>query len=154
MQGITEKIKELAKAQRLSIRQIEIAAGLSNGAIARWSEKSPSIDKVYRVANVLGCTVDDLIRDDPDEQEGAKFRVSVEEVAKAMNKTPEQLLYEIDHAFDLFKEKQNGAMVKIGDIEITYQKDAQTGEEVGRQIAEEVNKTPKPAESYFRSVAQ
>ena len=70
MQGITEKIKELAKAQRLSIRQIEIAAGLSNGAIARWSEKSPSIDKVYRVANVLGCTVDDLIRDDPAEATG------------------------------------------------------------------------------------
>lgn len=69
MQGITEKIKELAKAQRLSIRQIEIAAGLSNGAIARWSEKSPSIDKVYRVANVLGCTVDDLIREEPDADE-------------------------------------------------------------------------------------
>lgn len=69
MQGITEKIKELAKAQRLSIRQIEIAAGLSNGAIARWSEKSPSIDKVYRVANVLGCTVDDLIREDAEPTE-------------------------------------------------------------------------------------
>lgn len=156
MQGITEKIKELAKQQRLSIRQIEIAAKLSNGAIARWSEKSPSIDKVFRVASVLGCTVDDLIRDEPDadEQQGEMFHASVEEVAKAMNKTPEQLLYEIDHAFDLFTDKQNGATVKIGDIEITYRKDEPTGEEVGRQIAEEVNKTPKPAQSYFRSVAQ
>ena len=63
MQGITEKIKALANEQRLSIRQIEIAARLSNGAIARWSEKPPSIDKVYRVANVLGCTVDELIRE-------------------------------------------------------------------------------------------
>ena len=69
MQGITEKIKELAKQQRLSIRQIEIAAGLSNGSITRWSEKSPSIDKVYRVANVLGCTVDDLIRKDEEPTE-------------------------------------------------------------------------------------
>ena len=69
MQGITEKIKELAKQQRLSIRQIEIAAGLSNGSITRWSEKSPSIDKVYRVANVLGCTVDDLIREDAEPTE-------------------------------------------------------------------------------------
>ena len=82
------------------------------------------------------------------------FHASVEEVAKAMNKTPEQLLYEIDHAFDMFKEKQNGTSVKIGDIEITYRKDEPTGEEVGRQIAEEVNKTPKPAEMYYRSVAQ
>ena len=39
--------------------------GVRNGAIARWSEKSPSIDKVFRVAKVLGCTVDDLIKDEP-----------------------------------------------------------------------------------------
>lgn len=80
MQGITEKIKELAKQQRLSIRQIEIAAGLSNGSITRWSEKSPSIDKVFRVANVLGCTVDDLIREDA-EPTGPIFKEDAEPTA-------------------------------------------------------------------------
>lgn len=65
MQGITEKIKARAESKKLSVRKIEIEAGLSNGAIARWSEKSPSIDKVFRVAKVLGCTVDDLIKDEP-----------------------------------------------------------------------------------------
>lgn len=63
MQGITERIKARAETKRLSVRKIEIEAGLSNGAIARWSEKSPSIDKVFRVAKVLGCTVDELIAD-------------------------------------------------------------------------------------------
>lgn len=61
MPGIVEKIKERAATKGLTIRKIEIAAALSNGAIARWNEKSPSIDKVFRVAKVLGCTVDDLI---------------------------------------------------------------------------------------------
>lgn len=61
MQGITERIKARAETKKLSVRKIEIEAGLSNGAIARWSEKSPSIDKVFRVARVLGCSVDDLI---------------------------------------------------------------------------------------------
>lgn len=70
MAKIVEKIRKLAEQQRLSIRQIEIAAEVSNGAIARWDEKLPSVDKVFRVANVLGCTVDDLIRDDPAEAPG------------------------------------------------------------------------------------
>ena len=61
MPGIVEKIKERAATNGLTIRKLEIAAELSNGAIARWNEKSPSIDKVFRVAKVLGCTVDELI---------------------------------------------------------------------------------------------
>ena len=61
MPGIVEKIKERAAVKGLTIRKFEIAAKLSNGAIARWNEKSPSIDKVFRVAKVLGCTVDELI---------------------------------------------------------------------------------------------
>jgi transcriptional regulator with XRE-family HTH domain len=61
MPGIVEKIRERAAVKGLTIRRIELAAGLSNGAIARWNEKSPSIDKVFRVARVLGCTVDELI---------------------------------------------------------------------------------------------
>lgn len=65
MHGITESIKARAAEKALSVRKIEIEAGLSNGAIARWSEKSPSIDKVFRVAKVLGCTVDELIKDEP-----------------------------------------------------------------------------------------
>ena len=65
MQGITERIKARAVTKKLSVRKIEIEAGLSNGAIARWSKKSPSVDKVFRVANVLECTVDDLIKDEP-----------------------------------------------------------------------------------------
>ena len=61
MPGIVEKIKERAATNGLTIRKLEIAAKLSNGAIARWNEKTPSIDKVFRVAKVLGCTVDELI---------------------------------------------------------------------------------------------
>lgn len=64
MHGITESIKARAAAKDMSVRKVEIEAGISNGAIARWSEKSPSIDKVFRVARVLGCTVDDLIKEE------------------------------------------------------------------------------------------
>lgn len=64
MQGIVEKIKARASEKGFSIRKLEIAAGVSNGAIVRWNEKTPSIDKVFRVAKVLDCKVDDLVKDE------------------------------------------------------------------------------------------
>ena len=77
MQGLTEKIKEKGAAKGMSVRKIEIEAGLSNGAIARWSEKSPSIDKVFRVARVLDCRVDDLIGFETDGTEDEQYFRSV-----------------------------------------------------------------------------
>lgn len=47
-----------------SLNELERRAGLGLNTVTRWPEKSPSIDKVFRVARVLGCTVDDLIKDE------------------------------------------------------------------------------------------
>lgn len=58
---ITKKIRDKASETGKTIEEIEKEANLSPRTIRRWDEHSPSIDKVYRVANVLGCTVDDLI---------------------------------------------------------------------------------------------
>lgn len=49
-----------------SMNELERRADLGLNTVYRWPEKSPSVDKVFRVAKVLGCTVDDLIREDPD----------------------------------------------------------------------------------------
>ena len=57
-----ERIKSLAKEHRLTIRQVEEAAGLGKNTLWRWKTRSPMIDKVFRVANVLGVTVDELVR--------------------------------------------------------------------------------------------
>lgn len=61
-----EKIKKLSEEKRIPIAQIEKAAGFGKNTIFRWNpEKAdsvvPSIDKVRRVADVLGVTVNDLL---------------------------------------------------------------------------------------------
>ncbi len=57
-------IKEKMRSNNIkSLNELERRAGLGLNTVTRWPEKSPSIDKVYRVANVLGCTVDELIRE-------------------------------------------------------------------------------------------
>lgn len=59
-----ERIKEKARAVKISIRKLEREANVGENTIYRWDTYSPSIDKVQRVASVLGCTVDDLIREE------------------------------------------------------------------------------------------
>lgn len=59
-----EKIKELCRQKGVSITQLEQSLGLSNKAIYRWDEQMPSIDRVKKVADYFGVTVDYLISDE------------------------------------------------------------------------------------------
>lgn len=59
-----ENIKSICKAKGMSIRALEQEAGIAANTIARWDENKPSYDKVMRVADVLGVTMDELVRDD------------------------------------------------------------------------------------------
>ncbi len=59
-----ETIKSICKARGMSIRVLEQEAGIAANTITRWDENKPSYDKVMRVADVLGVTIDDLVRDD------------------------------------------------------------------------------------------
>lgn len=54
-------ISEKAKARGMTVAQVEKAADIGHQTIRRWDTHSPSIDKVFRVAKVLDCTVDELI---------------------------------------------------------------------------------------------
>ena len=60
-----QRIKEMAKAKGLSIKALERAAGLRNGAISKWNgTRGPTISSLKPVANVLGVTVDELIKEE------------------------------------------------------------------------------------------
>lgn len=59
-----ETIKSICKARGMSIRVLEQEAGIAANTITRWDENKPSYDKVMRVADVLGVTMDELVRDD------------------------------------------------------------------------------------------
>lgn len=42
-----------AKEQNISIRELERRAGLSNGAISKWEQSTPTVDNLISVAKVL-----------------------------------------------------------------------------------------------------
>ena len=59
---IYQNIKSIADSQKVSIRQIEQDTGITLGSIYHWNDVKPSVDKVAKVANYLGVTVEELLK--------------------------------------------------------------------------------------------
>lgn len=57
------KIVELCKEKRMSIAELERQANLKQRTVYRWDESKPSVEKALAVANVLGVTVEELMKE-------------------------------------------------------------------------------------------
>lgn len=60
---IYEKVKEKAQEQNKSIAAVEVAANIANGTIAGWKTGRPYAETLFKVASVLGCSVEELMPD-------------------------------------------------------------------------------------------
>lgn len=56
------KILEKCKERGITLAELERQAGLANRTIYKWNDNVPSVEKVLAVANVLGVTVDELVK--------------------------------------------------------------------------------------------
>lgn len=56
------KIKSLAKERGLTVMQVEEQCGIGKRSIYNWDENVPAVDKVKRVADFFGVTVDELVK--------------------------------------------------------------------------------------------
>lgn len=60
---IYETIKALAEKQGISLKQLEVKAGIGNGTIGKWREQqNPGIDTLKKVADALGVTVATIVK--------------------------------------------------------------------------------------------
>ena len=59
---IYQNIKSIADSQKVSIRKMEQDTGITLGSIYHWNDVKPSVDKVVKVANYLGVTVEELLK--------------------------------------------------------------------------------------------
>lgn len=57
-----DKIKEICKERGISIRELERRAGLGEGTVKKWKDFTPRAESLVRIADVLGVTVDELLR--------------------------------------------------------------------------------------------
>lgn len=68
---LIDRIKSIASAKGISIKNLEDAAGLGRGTIYKWETSSPRLDKLLQVADVLGVSIDEIlgIKKEPAESE-------------------------------------------------------------------------------------
>lgn len=60
---IYNKICIIAKKKGISINRLEQEANVSTGSICKWgSSVSPTVKNIKKVADVLGCSVDELLK--------------------------------------------------------------------------------------------
>lgn len=59
---IYENVKALADKKGISLKQLEVKAGVGNGIIGKWRESSPNIDSVKAVADALGVKLTDILK--------------------------------------------------------------------------------------------
>lgn len=61
---ICENVKAVAEKKGITISELEERAGISKGSIYKWNAHSPTVANLKKVADVLGVTVNRLIRQD------------------------------------------------------------------------------------------
>lgn len=59
--SIFENINRIREAKGLSVRKVEIGAGIGIGSISKWEKSLPGIDKLTKVADFLGVSLADLL---------------------------------------------------------------------------------------------
>lgn len=60
---IYSNVEELARKKGLSLAEVERKANLSKGSITKWKTASPTIKSLSAVAEVLGVTVNRLLKE-------------------------------------------------------------------------------------------
>lgn len=61
--NLYETVKEKANTLNKPISVVESEAGVANGTISGWKTGKPYAETLKKVANVLGCTVDELMKE-------------------------------------------------------------------------------------------
>ena len=60
---IFENISRLCRDRKVSVAALERELGFGNATIRGWKVSSPSVDKLKKVADFFGVTVDSLIQE-------------------------------------------------------------------------------------------
>ena len=58
---LKERIRKLANSEGLSIPKLEEELGFGGGTISRWDKSAPAADKLAKIADRFGVTVDYLL---------------------------------------------------------------------------------------------
>lgn len=97
---IFERVKNIADSRKISLQKLAEKSGMGTNSIYGWKTKTPSVDKISAVADVLNVSTDYLLgrTDDPN-----KYLSETERMTSNI---------------DLKEAKNNGAILSWGGVDI------------------------------------
>lgn len=104
---LLERIKEIASKQGISMRQIEIGCGFSNGSLSKWSSQSPSVDKVLSVANYLNISIQYLVTGEAEKKLAIDLTPAEKTVYEQLQTMSETEKYKLAGALPFIKMMQD-----------------------------------------------
>ena len=84
-----ERIKKVAKEKGYSINRLEKDAGFPRSYIGKFKTITPSIDKIQKIAEILGVSVDYLMNGEEPKEESYYLDKDAAEIANFLHKNPE-----------------------------------------------------------------
>ena len=63
-----DNVKKLCEEKGVSILSLEKALGFPRSSICKWHENEPGIRKVQKVADYLGVSIEELLKDEQKEK--------------------------------------------------------------------------------------
>ncbi|HHP5671102.1 helix-turn-helix domain-containing protein [Enterococcus faecalis] len=101
-----EIIKDLAKEKGLSIRQLEINFGYSNGYIGSWKRQTPNSNELSRIADYFDVSVDYLLG----RTEKKKYYDLTDKDERSIQKQLQSLIDDLSNDGALAFSKEDGEM--------------------------------------------
>ena len=111
---LTERINELLNSRGISVRQLERDLGFGNATVRTWDTHVPSMDKVAKVADYFGVTVDYLLGNDSEDDEVTAIRKQLREkpemrtLLDASSKCTKEEIEALTEMIERWKESSRG----------------------------------------------
>ena len=85
--GLYENIRKIATNKGYSINRLEKEVGLSRGSILKYNRSTPGTDKLQKIADFLGCSIDMIVNGE--ESTGYYFDPETAEMAQELYQNKE-----------------------------------------------------------------
>lgn len=98
---VFERIEALRKSKNISQGKLEKELGFSNGSISKWRTSMPTADRLQKIANYFGVSIDYLqTGEEPQRSVSGLTARDERDIEKILNQTREQLLSQEGLMFD------------------------------------------------------
>lgn len=131
---VFERIENLRHSHKISQGKLEKELGFSNGSISKWKNSMPTPERLQKVAEYFGVTVDYLMTGREDKKEIPLTAKDQKDIEKILSQTKEQLMSQEGLMFDGYPASQEAIESILSAMEI------------GMEMAKKKNKekyTPK-----------